>query len=263
MELKFSPQNLSRQDPSHQDLNLENFQSLQAERTAKSESKEVGMKLKTKEGDIVTLSLSSNFESELNTYSSIQKNNHNIKKNGTSQNLEFSSEYEISVEGDLNKEELKDLNKAIRKLDKTMKSMAEGDMGKALHKAMSIGNLNSVDSFETNLSYLKTEEYNYHQQSVYQSAAKTANEPLELTDENKSLLEQQTDDVAEKAKKARLPEEKALSSIKQLFSNMKSKMEKAQKNRSKNPWDNFLSQLQNRFEENLFQTQDADFSNKG
>ena len=120
MELNFTPINLPQQDQSRGDQSLVKTESLNAGRIAKSETRDTELKLTTKEGDIVTLKSSSDFDAEMTTYSAFKKTNDSMTSmNGFSASLNYSSSYEISLEGDFSKEELRDINKAIKKLNAT------------------------------------------------------------------------------------------------------------------------------------------------
>lgn len=254
MELNFIPNNLPFQEQSRGDQNLIKTQSASAGRIAQSESKKTELKLTTKEGDIVTLRAASAYDSEMTTYSAFKKTNDSAASMaGFSTKLNYSSSYEISLEGDLSKEELRDINKAIKKLEKAMKHLSNGNLEKAVDKAVSIGGLDTIGGFEANLRYSATKQYDYIEKSTFQRPDTLEPEQArrKISEKGKNLIQKLTDELADTAKNTEIPKDKILSTIDRLFEDMKTQMEERNKE-NKNPWDNFLDNLKNRFEKRLF-----------
>jgi CRISPR/Cas system-associated endoribonuclease Cas2 len=256
MELKFTPLNLNLQEQSRPDQDLEKSKSLKAQNYSREESKDTELVLRTKQGDIVTLSSSSDFETRLSTYSAMQKNeNSTTSVEAAYASMEFQSSYEISVEGDLNEQEIKDINKAIRKLDQAMHQLSKGNSDNALKKALSLTGLETVAGFEASLSYHVSEEYQYVQQSVFERVADSA-KPPKLENEGKTLLETLTDELADTVNDTEVPKQNVFESVNQLFKDMMEKMEELHEDEPENPWNNFLEDLSERFEESLFYDED-------
>ncbi|MDY0131894.1 MAG: hypothetical protein RBR53_04420 [Desulforegulaceae bacterium] len=254
MELNFIPNNLPFQEQSRGDQNLIKTQSASAGRIAQSESKKTELKLTTKEGDIVTLRAASAYDSEMTTYSAFKKTNDSAASMaGFSANINYSSSYEISLEGDFSKEELRDINKAISKLEKSMKHLSRGNMDKAVDNAVSISGLDTIGGFEANLRYSATKQYDYIEKSTFQrpDTSDKSKADTKISDNSKSLLQRLTDELADTAKNTEVPKDNVLSTINRLFEDMKAQMEERNKE-NKNPWDNFLDNLKNRFEKRLF-----------
>lgn len=252
MELKFTPLNLNLQEQSRPDHDLESSKYLRAQSYRMEESKDTELVLKTKQGDIVTLSSSLDFEEKLSTYSAIQKNNNStVSVEASYASLEFKSSYEISVEGDLDEEEIKDINKAIRNLDKAMQHLSNGDSNEALKKALSLTGLETVAGFEASLKYHASQEYQSVQQSVFERIADSAKLP-KLEDEGKTILEKLTDDLTKTVKETEVPKENVFDSVNRLFEDMLEKMEKLHEDQPENGWNNFLKNLSDKFEQNLF-----------
>ena len=254
MELKFTPTNTSLQNQSRGDQSLIKTESLNAGRIAKSETRDTDLKLTTKEGDIVTLKSLSDFDAEMTTYSAFKKTNDSMTSmSGFSASLNYSSSYEISLEGDFSKEELRDINKAIKKLEKAMKHLSNGNLDKAVDKAVSIAGLETVGGFEANLSYSATKQYNYIEKSTFQrtDTQELPQAETKISDMGKSLLERLTDEAADTAKNTKIPKDKVLSAIDRLFEDMKTRMEERNRENN-NPWNNFIDGLGRRFQKRLF-----------
>jgi hypothetical protein len=203
-------------------------------RYSNMESKETDLVLKTKQGDIVTLSRASDFETELNTYSALRKNLNSVSSSSAlAFKAEYSNSYEISLEGDFNKEEIKDINKAIKSLEKAMKSLVNGNTDKALKSAKSLAGLDTVAGFEANLSYSFTREYQYAESFVQDYSRKPLKNLYESAKDFKPVLEKLTDETADKTKASELPENKVSSVIDKLFEDMKEEFRKADEEKTK------------------------------
>ncbi len=111
----------------------------------------------TKEGDKVTLSSASRFEASYATYSSqgvIDGNAFQVKAEAYSVSESFV--FELSVEGDLSKEELKDIKEALKTIEKLTSDFFAGKTEQAVDHAEGITKLDTIASFEAVLQYSKT-----------------------------------------------------------------------------------------------------------
>ncbi len=111
----------------------------------------------TAEGDKVTLSSASSFEASYATYSRqgvIDGNAFQVDAEAYSVSEAFV--FELSVEGDLNAEELKDIKKALQTIEKLTSDFFSGKTDKILDRAERITKLDSIASFEAVLQYSKS-----------------------------------------------------------------------------------------------------------
>ncbi len=124
----------------------------------------------TEEGDRVTISSSFQSQAVYSTYEGISK----YSVSATSENLDMEKnelawfegeqiEYEndgnltISVDGDLNKQELKSIRKVVKTIDKIMPDILYGKhIPYGLAKAIETNNLSSIASLEANYQYGNT-----------------------------------------------------------------------------------------------------------
>ncbi|MDD9302530.1 MAG: hypothetical protein HUK40_09390 [Desulfobacter sp.] len=117
------------------------------------ESLDAGLTIKTREGDVVTLSSS--------RFSEINAREYSREGEITSQNGQSLSKYNLreitlttgemfsfSVEGDLSEAELADIESIVAGVDSIIGEMATGDMDDAISKAMAMGSYDSVSSYE-------------------------------------------------------------------------------------------------------------------
>ena len=108
----------------------------------------------TAEGDKVTLSSDSQFQTTYATYEGLVHTKGNSASfHHENIGLEASRAISISVDGNLSKEELKDIDKAVRTIEKIMRDFLSGDIEHAIGRAMKIGKLKSISSLEANLRY--------------------------------------------------------------------------------------------------------------
>ena len=108
----------------------------------------------TAEGDKVTLSSTSQFQATCATYNSFARTKGEFTwSRGQSLDLNISRELSILVDGDLDKQELKDINKAIKTIEKIMRDFLSGDIGNAVAKALRISKLESISSLEADLQF--------------------------------------------------------------------------------------------------------------
>ena len=103
----------------------------------------------TVDGDTVTLNTLSLFEKNVTAYSrSSQTDENTYTISAGSAAFSFSSEFSLSVEGQLDKEELRDVSKAIRQVNKIVRRLFSGDMEHALKRAEKLHKLDSLSGIE-------------------------------------------------------------------------------------------------------------------
>ncbi len=108
----------------------------------------------TAEGDKVTLSSDLQFQTTHATYEALVRTKTNfVSLHSESIGVDASRELSVSVDGDLSKEELRDINKALRIIEEIMRGFLSGDIDHLMSKAMKISKLKSISSLEANLQY--------------------------------------------------------------------------------------------------------------
>ncbi|WP_020589255.1 hypothetical protein [Desulfobacter curvatus] len=120
-------------------------------------SLDAGLTIQTREGDMVTLSTSQYSELEAYEYSSrgVVSNkdgyaaaSYNIREITLTTGETFS----FTVEGDLNEEELEDIESIITGVDNIIGEMMEGDLQDAVSQAMRMGYYDSIYSYEADIT---------------------------------------------------------------------------------------------------------------
>mgnify|MGYP001765831212 FL=1 len=116
-----------------------------------------GLTIQTREGDVVTLSATQDSQLEAYEYSSrgIISNkdgyaaaSYNVREITLSTGETFS----FTVEGDLNEEELEDIESIITGVDNIIGEMMDGDMMDAVSEAMRMGYYDSISSYEADIT---------------------------------------------------------------------------------------------------------------
>jgi hypothetical protein len=116
------------------------------------QSQETDLTIVTKEGDHVTISADSDFSLELTTYDSTGR-----MKGATSQlhsetlSLGSSQEFSISVEGDLNEQEITDIHTVLQSLDKIIDDFQAGRLEQVATRGEKLGTLESLSSIDATL----------------------------------------------------------------------------------------------------------------
>lgn len=120
-------------------------------------SLDAGLTIQTREGDMVTLSTSQ--YSELDAY---EYSNRGVVSNedgyaAASYNLReitltTGETFSFTVEGDLNEEELEDIESILSGVDNIIGDMMEGDLQGAVSQAMRMGHYDSISSYEADIT---------------------------------------------------------------------------------------------------------------
>lgn len=130
------------------------YHTSQLTRARTSHQQNTDVTIYTAEGDKVTLSSSSQSQTTYVTYNSLAATQGEFTMfQGAGFNLNANRALIISVDGDLDKQELKDIEKALRTIDKIMRDFLSGDIGHAVASTLKIGKLKSILSLEASLQF--------------------------------------------------------------------------------------------------------------
>ncbi len=111
----------------------------------------------TTEGDKVTLSAFSSLDASAETYSQTGLVNGMMGQRQTAAvSVSQTFSLELSIEGDLNPQEIKDLLKAFKTIEKLSSDFFEGNHHDAVDRANKVTGLSSISSFEAVLQYQKS-----------------------------------------------------------------------------------------------------------
>jgi len=125
------------------------------------ESLDAGLTIKTKEGDLVTLTSSSTAELDAFMYDSKGVLQTDSGKAMVSQNireitLTSGESFTFSVVGDLSEEELGDIEAIVKGIDEVISQMVQGDMDAAVSQALSMGGYDSVSMYAADITYQRS-----------------------------------------------------------------------------------------------------------
>jgi len=127
---------------------------LQAAQVKVSQSQTADITIVTAEGDTVTLSSNKSAELSFATYDAQgQVNGSSAHLSGMSMELHRTSDFSISVDGDLNKDELKDIRRAIRTIQKAANDVLKGHEDKAAARTAKLARLDQIASIDADMEF--------------------------------------------------------------------------------------------------------------
>ena len=116
------------------------------------QQKNTDITIMTAEGDRVTLSANSQQEASYLTYSSLVRRGSEMTQiQGKSYSMEVNQDLSITIEGDLNEEEIQDIQESIKAIDKIMQATISGNTDQALIMSQSVSYMDTISSFSANL----------------------------------------------------------------------------------------------------------------
>ncbi|MCD4720295.1 MAG: hypothetical protein K8S13_10630 [Desulfobacula sp.] len=154
------------------------------------ESLDAGLTIKTKEGDLVTLTSHSYAEVDAFMYDSKGVLQTDSGKAVVTQNireitLTSGESFTFSVVGDLSEEELGDIEAIVKGIDEIISQMAAGDMNGAVAKAISMGGYDSVSMYAADITY----------QRSYAMASETRAETVKTVPETEVLPKEESNAI--------------------------------------------------------------------
>ncbi len=148
--------------PRQNTLSGANYSNVVKEHSLKArESLDAGLTIKTREGDLVTLNSSSFAELDAYRYNSkgvaqTQDGTVMTRQNHREVTLSAGDSFSFTVIGDLNEQELEDIEAIVKDIDEIIEEMAQGDMDEAIELALGMGGYDTVSGYSADISYEKT-----------------------------------------------------------------------------------------------------------
>ncbi len=138
---------------------------------SKSESLKIDLQrsknitINTSDGDVVTISSLEEFHTGYYSYQDVTSGSGNISLQESRQ-LEISTEkmFSLSVEGDLSKQEIKEIKKSLKLVSKILSGYESGDIKKVLKNVSKIGKLGTIANLEAAIQQVSS--ISYEQQSI-------------------------------------------------------------------------------------------------
>jgi len=200
-----------------------NYSILQSTHLTTSHQQSADVTIVTAEGDKVVFASSSQLQATYVTYDSFARTEGEFALfQGRSFDLNTNREFIISVDGDLNKQELKDIKKALRTIGKIMRDFLSGDIGHAVAKALKIGKLESILSFEASLQF--EQSISLEQQLVTEATSSLPEIADNITSKGKmtalEYIKSLTDKMTEVVKDSGIKPAKLVRPINKLFSHL-------------------------------------------
>ena len=147
--------------PAGQSLPGSQFANYTRQQSVKAvERLDAGLTIKTKEGDRITLTSTAYSELDAFMYNSkgvlLTPSGKTINtQNQREITLVSGERFSFTVEGDLNEEELLDIENIVKGIDEIISEMTEGDMDGAIQKALSMGDYDTISMYSADISHKK------------------------------------------------------------------------------------------------------------
>ncbi|MBW2018235.1 MAG: hypothetical protein JRF57_13170 [Deltaproteobacteria bacterium] len=128
------------------------YRTTRLSKVSASRTQDADITIITAEGDRVTLSATSESRLGYAAYTSYGRKADRIF--GVQANvlhLEENRDFVLKVEGDLNSQEIRDIKKTLRTIDRIIKDVLRGDMERALERARKAVGLDSISAFEAEI----------------------------------------------------------------------------------------------------------------
>ncbi len=124
-------------------------------------SLDAGLTIRTKEGDLVTLTSKSFSELDAFVYNrkgviNTKSGKSTIIHNKSEVTLTSGENFSFSVAGDLNEKEIKDIENIIKGIDGIISELNQGDMGNAVRQALTMGDFSTVSMYSADIRYIKS-----------------------------------------------------------------------------------------------------------
>ena len=127
------------------------FRSSDLTRLNASSDTHTDLSVVTAGGDRITLSAESLLRASYAEVNNQSTDQYHLDFHATDSQLQFGNSIEVSVQGQLDQQEQADVQLLVGKLEKVVKQFLGGDSAGALSKALQIGDLGTVASFELNV----------------------------------------------------------------------------------------------------------------
>nr|NJM02521.1 hypothetical protein [Desulfobacula sp.] len=122
---------------------------------------DAGLTIKTREGDLVTLSSNTYSKLDAYTYNSrglLQTDAGTVSTalNQREITLESGESFTFSVSGNLSEEELLDIEAVVKGIDGVISEMKAGEMDNALAAALSMGGYDTIEAYSADITHAKS-----------------------------------------------------------------------------------------------------------
>ncbi|MCP4020403.1 MAG: hypothetical protein GY729_01055 [Desulfobacteraceae bacterium] len=170
------------------------------------ESLDAGLTIRTREGDLVTLTSSSFSEIDSYMYNAkgmveTDSGTARVQQNYREITLSTGESFSFTVVGELSEAELADIEAIVQGIDEIISEMAEGDMEEAVGLALSMGSYDSVSQYSANITYQRS--YEMRSEELYSMpAAELAEEPILKEDRTLPVIGKPVFPNTEKGRKA-------------------------------------------------------------
>ena len=188
-----------------------------------SQHKNTDITIMTDEGDRVTLSADSQRQTSHLTYSFLGRGGGaRVQLQGESYSMEINRELSIAIEGDLNEEELMDIQKAIKTIDRILYKTLSGKTDHALAMIHDVSNMESISGFSASLEIENT--VSFQQQTIVETQIPAPEMTNEIRPEGilppNDRINKVTDNIMEALKHQKFNKRKLIRPLNRYFSKL-------------------------------------------
>lgn len=145
--------------------------------------------IETKEGDKVTISSDSFAQLDSYTYDTqgmVQTADGTAAYKESYQEISLMSGYSFSfsVEGDINDEELADIENMLKGMDEIITHVKSGDMDQAFNSALNLGDFDTFNAYAVDISYQETYAVSSSEAAALTESSSTPIEEVPTTEKN-------------------------------------------------------------------------------
>ncbi|MBN1226593.1 MAG: hypothetical protein JXA79_06345 [Deltaproteobacteria bacterium] len=187
------------------------------------QQKNTDITIMTAEGDRVTLSTDSQRQASYLTYSGLACGGGAMAQiQGKSYSMEVNRELSITIEGNLSEEELKDIQKSIKTIDKILHEALSGNTDHALAMTNKVSSMESISSFSASLEIENT--VSFGQQTIVETQTAAPEMTNEIESEgippSNDRFSKVTDNIMEALKHQRFDNRKLIRPLNKYFSKL-------------------------------------------
>jgi len=165
------------------------------------QQKSTDITIMTAEGDRVTLSADSQLQASYLTYSGLARGGGAMAQlQGKSYSIQVNRELSITIEGNLSEEELQDIQKAIKTIDKIMHEALSGNTDHALAMTHDVSSMESISSFSASLEIENT--VSFEQRTIVETQTSGPEPTNEIESGRESLSHDRFSRVTDKMMEA-------------------------------------------------------------
>lgn len=188
-----------------------------ASRVRTSVQQNSDLTLVTEDGDKITISSAADDNSLYTSYDKFGMTQDSLYSlSGETGVSESSNAFNITIEGDLSEDELKDLGSALSMMDSAMRNLVNGNIDDAVQSALGLSDLESIAGFEASLEVNRTVSVENYME-IETEGSYAADDSNDMIGQTKELMGSLADKIADIFDSAGEPRANAANPVSSIF----------------------------------------------